>query len=82
MYNNDSSFVFFSYNETSFRSSFSANAGFKPANFFGDSPEAFNIPGVLFGNTELESNSNTGITGFYGYRVDLDTIIQPGGNEL
>lgn len=53
------------------------NAGFSPT--FSSIGEPFNVPGVFSADARLESDSNTGIPGFFAYRVDSSSIIQPGG---
>ena len=37
------------------------------------------IPGVLSGDIALENGNNTGIQGFYAYRVDSVFIVEPSG---
>lgn len=40
------------------------------------------IPGVFSGATNLANFSNTGVPGFYAYRVDTAVVIQPRGIKL
>ena len=54
-----------------------AIAGFAPS--FRRIGRSFTIPGVFTNNATLTSESNTGVPGFYAFRVDLPFIIEPGG---
>ena len=79
VYNRGTSFVFFFYDETvtGFRA---INAGFSPSSSVGSSRRPFNVPGVFTNSVNLISGSNTGVPGFYAFRVDLPEFIsQPGG---
>ena len=85
IYNNDTSFVLFFYNETLFEgingNETRINAGFAPSSF-GSSGEPFMIPGVFIDNStnlDLAGGNNTGVPGFYAFRVDRPVILQPGG---
>lgn len=78
-YNNDSSFAFFFYDEVNVDSS-QVNIGFSPSSF-DTTGSSFMLPGVLNGSSGLDvaGGSNTGVPGFYAFRIDLDIIIQPQG---
>ena len=78
VYNEEDSFVFFFYNETisAFRR---INAGLAPSTSFGSS-EPFMIPGVFNGNVTLANGSNTGVPGFYAFRVDSAFLVEPDGS--
>ena len=77
VYNARTSFVFFFYNETVMGTR-SAIAGFAPSRYDLNG-KSFVIPGVFTNSTDLTSGSNTGVPGFYAFRVDLSIIVQPGG---
>ena len=77
IYNAGMSFAFFFYNETVMGLR-SAIAGFAPSRY-DLSGESFMIPGVFTSTTDLTSGSNTGVPGFYAFRVDLSFIAQPRG---
>ncbi len=79
VYNNATSFAFFFYNQTSVGGFRVANAGFSDRSVNGNG-ESFTIPGVLSGDIPLEDGDNTGISGFYAYRVDSSFIVEPSGN--
>ena len=49
----------------------------------GDGVRSFTLPGSLTNATqEVEEGDNTGIEGFYAYRVDLTEIVVPGGTDV
>ena len=77
VYNAGISFAFFFYNETVMGLR-SAIVGFAPSRYDLNG-ESFMIPGVFTNTTDLTSGSNTGVPGFYAFRVDLSFIVQPGG---
>lgn len=78
VYNREISFIFFFYNETSVPSN-SVVIGFSPPNLNADS---FMIPRNNTDNVESNSNTLTGVPGFYAYRTDLNMIIQPRGMHM
>ena len=78
IHNNGTSFAFFFYNETVTEPR-SANAGFASPSSFGNRGEFFMIPGVFSNSVDLTRSGNTGVPGFYAFRVDRSFITQPGG---
>lgn len=85
VYNQDTSFVFFFYDEINLSGSRIANIGFNPTSFCCTPGVPFNVPGVFSGGATLSDvvdGSNTGVPGFYAYRVDMEVIIQPGGTYV
>ena len=68
VYNSEVSIVFFFYEETTVRA--------------GSAVVGISSDQGVFRNSEVnnfEENGNTGVPGFYAYRVDTSTILQPGG---
>ena len=80
IYNARLSFVFFFYDETVMGLR-SAIAGFAPSRYDLNG-ESFIIPGVFTNTIDLTSGSNTGVPGFFAFRVDLSVITQPEGTLL
>ena len=80
VYNNDTSFVFFFYDDISLDSS-EFNIGFSPSSSFPRRGESFMLTGILEDNDELDvtAGSNTGSPGFYAFQVDRNIVLQPGG---
>ena len=83
VFNEDMSFVFFFYDTISISGSGVANIGFGPRTTDA-SAVPFNFPGVFSGDalSNITEGSNTGSEGFYAYRVDLNSILQPNGRCL
>ena len=82
VYNTKTSFAFFFYDQIV--TQFSNNAGFATSNRYDDNRRSFMIPGVHFSNPDmiLTTGSNTGVPGFYAFRVDRTVITQPGGVSI
>ena len=83
IFNNRMSFVFFFYDQIveGFRN---ISAGFSPSSqsFNANTAIPFNIPGVFTNETDLASDSNTGlsgVTGLYAFRTDHPFIVEPRG---
>lgn len=81
MFDEQSSFVFFFYDQISLGGFRIVNIGFGPSSFRNPSAIPFDFPGVLTGSalSSVAEGSNTGSPGFYAYQVDMRVIIQPNG---
>ena len=70
--NGQASFVFFIYRNITWGT---ANIGFNA----GDGVRFFMVPGALTSQTRsIENGSNVNILGLYIYRVDQNTVFEPG----
>lgn len=81
VFNNDTTIAFFFYDQVATLTPGFANAGFSPAPSFPIPVDSFMVPGVLSGTIDLADRSNTGVPGFYAYRIDNAVVIQPTGRK-
>ena len=73
-----STYVLFLYRDIQFGNSFTS-IGFNA----GDGERGYNFPTNLHGGLfNLASNSNAGLSGVYMFRVDQNTILEPGGKVV
>ena len=79
VYNNETSFAFFFYNETNIPLS-PVVVGFSPSSSVGSTHQSFMIP--RSGVVDTENGTNTGVPGFYAYRLTSEIILQPQGTMI
>ncbi|SMN02548.1 hypothetical protein SPONN_1293 [uncultured Candidatus Thioglobus sp.] len=77
VYNGETTFAFFFYDGTNVPSS-SVVIGFSPSSS-GSIEDAFMIPRSDTDNVESNTNTLTGVPGFYAYRIDSNTVTEPRG---
>ena len=73
-----STYVLFLYSDIQWGTSDLTEVGFNA----GDMLRGFNLPAAstTAGVLNLENSSNVGVPGMYIFRVDQESIIQPGGS--